>query len=98
MSQLNGQHLSDLFATVPLRGRQFFIVLYIEQLFNLYCQPTKNTAPVNLIWSESTQWLRSSDVRKIQGAIITPMGTPIMPPWAKDHDVAHVQAKAISIN
>ena len=37
---LNGQHLSDLFATVPLRRRQFFIVLYIEQLFNLYYQPT----------------------------------------------------------
>ena len=30
--------LSDLFATVPLRGRQFFIVSHIEQLFNLYYQ------------------------------------------------------------
>ena len=40
MSQFNGQHLSDLFATVPLRGRQFYIVLHIEQLFYLYYQPT----------------------------------------------------------
>ena len=45
MSQLNGQHLSDLFATVPLRGRQLSIVLYIEQLFYLYYQPTNQPEP-----------------------------------------------------
>ena len=27
-----------------------------------------------------------------------PMGTPIMPTWANDHDVAHLQAKTIPKN
>ena len=26
------------------------------------------------------------------------MGTPILPPWAKDHDVAHLQAKTVPMN
>ena len=51
-----------------------------------------------LFWSERIQWLLSSDIHKISGARITPMVMPIMPPWVKDHDVAHVQAKTIPIN
>ena len=42
------------------------------------------TVPKNLIWSASAKWLLSSSVRKIPGALIPPMGTPIMPPWAND--------------
>ena len=38
------------------------------------------TVPKNLIWSESAQWLQSSSVCKIPGALIMPMGTPNMPP------------------
>ena len=34
--------------------------------------------PMNLIWDKSAQWLQSSDIRKIPGVFITPMGTPIM--------------------
>ena len=41
------------------------------------------TVSNNFIWSESTQWLRSSSIHKIPGALITPMGTPIMPPMGK---------------
>ena len=52
----------------------------------------------NLIWSESAQWLRSSLVRKYPGALFTPMGMSIMPSWANDHDVAHLQAKAVPMN
>ena len=26
------------------------------------------------------------------------MGTPIMPPWANDHDVAHVQPETVLMN
>ena len=29
---------------------------------------------------------------------IMPMGMPIMPPWANDHDVAHLQAKTVPKN
>ena len=53
------------------------------------------TVPKNLIWSESAQWLRSYSVRKISGALITPMGVPIMPPWANHHYVAHLQAMTV---
>ena len=56
------------------------------------------TVPKNLIWSESAQWLLSSDIRKISGALITPMDTPIMPPWAHDHAVAYLQAKTVPMN
>ena len=45
------------------------------------------TVPMNLIWSESAQWLLSSSVRKIPGALITSMGMPIMPPWANDYNI-----------
>ena len=55
------------------------------------------TVPMNLIWSESAQWLWRSSVRKIPGALITPMDTPIMPPWSNYHDVAHLQAKTVPI-
>ena len=49
---------------------------------------------MNYIWSESTQWLQSSGIHKIPGALIVPM-------WvqrANDHDVAHLKAKTILIN
>ena len=54
-----------------------------------------NTVPMNLIWSESAQCLQRSGVRKIPGALITPMGTPITPPWQKNCDVAYQQAKTV---
>ena len=56
------------------------------------------TVPMNLIWRESAQWLLSSDICRIPGALITPMDMPIMPPWTHDHDVAHLHAKAVQIN
>ena len=56
------------------------------------------TVVMNLIWSESTHWLLSSGVHKIPEVLITPMGTPIMPPCANCHDVAHLQAKAFPMN
>ena len=51
--------------------------------------------PKNLIWIESVQWLRSSSVRNISGALITPIGTPIMPPRANNHGVAYLQTKTV---
>ena len=54
--------------------------------------------PQDLIWNESAQWLRSSSVRKIPEAFITPMDMPIMPPWANDHGVAHLQTKTVRTN
>ena len=42
-----------------------------------------NMVPNNTIWSESAPWLRGFSVSKIQGALVTPMDTPIMPPTAK---------------
>ena len=56
------------------------------------------TVPINLIWSESAQWLWSSSIRKIPRALIMPMGMPIMPPWANGHAVAHLQATAVPMN
>ena len=53
--------------------------------------------PMNLIWSESTQWLRRSGV-KIPGALSTPMGTPIIPPWANDHNAAHVRGGTVPMH
>ena len=53
---------------------------------------------MNLIWCESTQRLQSSGIHKIPGALIMPMGMPIMPSWAIDHDVTHVQAKTFPKN
>ena len=53
---------------------------------------------MNLICIESAQWLRRYGVGKFQGALITPMGTPIMAPWANDHDVAHLQANTVPKN
>ena len=49
-------------------------------------------------WSVPRRWLRRSGVRKFPGALITPMGMPIMPPWANDHSVAHVQGKMVPMN
>ena len=60
--------------------------------------PEAKTVPMNLIWSESTQWLLSSSTRKIPGDFIMPMGMPIMLQWANDHDIAHLQAKAVPLN
>ena len=56
------------------------------------------TVPMNLIWSESSQWLLSSSVPKIPKAFITPIGTPIWPPWANDYNIAHLQAKAVQMH
>ena len=56
------------------------------------------TVPMNLIWSELAQWLWSFGIRKIPGALITPMGMHIMPPWANDHTVAYLQPKGVPIN
>ena len=56
------------------------------------------TVPMNLIWSESSQWLLSSSVPKIPKALITPIGTPIWPPWANDYNIAHLQAKAVQMH
>ena len=44
---------------------------------------------MNLIWSECTWWLLSSDIHEIPRALIGPM----WPRWANDHDAAHTQAK-----
>ena len=57
-----------------------------------------NTLPKNLTSGESAQWLLSSGVRKIPGALIMPMDMPIMPIWANDQDVAHLQAKTVPMN
>ena len=53
---------------------------------------------MNLIWSESDQWLLSYGVRKIPGAFLMPMGMPMMPEWACDHDVAQLEAKTVQMN
>ena len=42
------------------------------------------TVPMNLIWSETTQWLLSSGVHKIPGALIMPMGMLVMPVQEND--------------
>ena len=53
MSQLNGQHFSDLFVSdsaLKLYGDgSSSLFLYIEQLFNIYYQPTK--PPLDQSWS-----------------------------------------------
>ena len=56
------------------------------------------TVPINLIWSESAQWLLSCGIRKIPGVLNTPMGMPKRPQWANDHDVAHLQANVVPMN
>ena len=53
---------------------------------------------MNLICSESAQWLLSSGVCKISRAFITPMGMPMRPRWANDYSVAYLQAKAVPMN
>ena len=49
-----------------------------------------NMVPNNTIWSASAPWLLGFSVSKIQGALVTPMDMPIMPPRPNDHDVAHL--------
>ena len=44
------------------------------------------------------QWLLSSGVRKVPGAVITAMDMPIWARWANDHDVAHLQAVTVQMN
>ena len=56
------------------------------------------TIPMNLIWSKTAPWVLCSGVNKISGAIITPMGMPIMPTLANDHGIAHQQAKTVPMN
>ena len=53
---------------------------------------------INLIGIESARWLLSFGVRKIPRTLITPMGMPIMPSWANDHGVAHVQPETVPMN
>ena len=53
------------------------------------------TIPDDLIWSESAQWLLSSSSHKIPRAFMMPRDTPIMPPWANYHDIAHLQAETV---
>ena len=53
---------------------------------------------LDFFFSESAQWLLSSGIGKILDALIAPMGMPIMPPWANNHDVAHPQAKTVQKN
>ena len=57
------------------------------------------TVPMNFIWSESAnEWL-SYSIRKIPGALITPIGMPVMPPWVNNHGVAaHLQTKTLPMN
>ena len=40
----------------------------------------------------------SYGVRKIPGVVIMPMGTPITPKWADDHDVAQLEVKTVQMN
>ena len=56
------------------------------------------TVPMNLIWSESANWLLSYSICKILGGLIMPMGMPIMPPWANNHDIAHLQARTVPMS
>ena len=56
------------------------------------------TVQMNLIWSESDQWLLSSGVHKIPRALIMPMGMPILPQWANNRDVAQLEAKTVQMN
>ena len=60
--------------------------------------PHTKIVPVNLIWSESTQWLLGSNIRKILGTLITPMATPMWPQWVNDHDDAHLKAKMVPLH
>ena len=53
--------------------------------------------PMNLIWSESTQWLLISGLCKIPGALIYAHGHAMWAWWANDHDVVHLQAKTVPI-
>ena len=53
------------------------------------------TVPMNMILSESDRLLQSSSIRKISGALITPMAMPMWPLWANDHGIAHLQAKTV---
>ena len=59
---------------------------------------TAKMDPMNLIWSESAQWLLTSSVRKIQGALIMPVGMPLWLWRANENDVAHVQVKMVPMN
>ena len=56
------------------------------------------TVPMNLIWSESAWWLLSYGICKIPGALIMPIGMPIMPIWVNNQDVAHLKAKKVPMN
>ena len=56
------------------------------------------TVLMYLIWSESAQWLLNSGIHKIPGALIMPMGMPIMPVQENDQDNTHLHAKVVSNN
>ena len=56
------------------------------------------TVPINLIWSESAQWLLSFAIHKVPRAFIMSVGTPMWPRSANDWDVAHRKAKIVPMN
>ena len=53
---------------------------------------------MNLIWSQSVQWLLISGIRNIPEALIMPMGAPMWALWENDNDIAYLQAKTIPMN
>ena len=63
-----------------------------------FCTSTDqdSSKELNLEWI--AQWLLSSTILKIPGALIMPMGMPIMPVWANDQDTEHLQAKMVPKN
>ena len=46
-------------------------------IWPLHCKSTRQNYPLHIIWSESTKWSLSFDIRMIPGALIVPMDTPI---------------------
>ena len=79
-------------------GFYWIIASWIPGLITGLIINDNKTVPKNLIWSELAQWLLSSDVHKIPRAFFMPMGMPNMPPWAYDHNAAHLQAKTNPMN
>ena len=43
-------------------------------------------------------WLLNFSVRKIPGALVMPMGMPMLARWTYDHDGAHLQTKTMPMN
>ena len=90
--------LKNRFSKQP--RRQWFEMLSgpLWRHCNDVAQLQTKMVPINLIWSESAQWLLSYGAHNIPGALITPMGMPIMPWWANDPEVACLEAKTVPVN